>query len=240
MITISVFGLYADGYPNASINLEHRHTNHNHNYIVPVDMPDVYYDNVNHTIIIDGGGEVSHYDVEIAPVSLQNVDTVSPKHVPVTQNLLGEPEFELWTDIPQQYSNISITRSDNSISISGISSDSTIVAVYNNGGQMGKTIVRDTDISLNANPNSTIMLYKHNHIPYIAPLELQNITFSKNQYVIANDVIAGKFVNSNRTPGNVVVKSGIEYEIESSGTVTLQDGFKVEKGATFAVYPSSF
>lgn len=69
MITISVFGLYADGYPNASINLEHRHTNHNHNYIVPVDMPDVYYDNVNHTIIIDGGGEVSHYDVEIAPVS---------------------------------------------------------------------------------------------------------------------------------------------------------------------------
>lgn len=31
-----------------------------------------------------------------------------------------------------------------------------------------------------------------------------------------------------------------EYEIEASGTVTLQDGFKVEKGATFAVYPSSF
>ena len=25
-----------------------------------------------------------------------------------------------------------------------------------------------------------------------------------------------------------------------TGTVTLQDGFEVEKGATFAVYPSSF
>ena len=35
-------------------------------------------------------------------------------------------------------------------------------------------------------------------------------------------------------------KSGVEYEIEASGTVTLHDGFKVEKGATFAVYPSSF
>ena len=31
-----------------------------------------------------------------------------------------------------------------------------------------------------------------------------------------------------------------EYEIEASGTVTLQDGFKVEKGATFAIYPSSY
>ena len=28
--------------------------------------------------------------------------------------------------------------------------------------------------------------------------------------------------------------------LEASGTVTLQDGFNVEKGATFAVYPSSF
>ena len=40
--------------------------------------------------------------------------------------------------------------------------------------------------------------------------------------------------------GEVVVKAGVEYEIEASGTVTLQGGFKVEKGATFAVYPSSF
>ena len=105
---------------------------------------------------------------------------------------------------------------------------------------MRETTVRDTNISLNANPNSTIMLYKHNHIPYIAPLELQNITFSKNQYVIANDVTAGKSIDSQRTNGNVIVPDGIEYEIEASGRVTLQDGFQVEKGATFAVYPSSF
>ena len=161
-------------------------------------------------------------------------------YIAMVHNLLGDPEFELWTDIPQRYTNISITRSDNTLYISGISPDSTIVAVYNNGGQMRKITVRDANISLNANPNSTIMLYKHNHIPYIAPLELQNMTFSKNQYVIANDVTAGELVDSNRTAGDVVVKSGIEYEIEASGTVTLEDGFMVEKGATFAVYPSSF
>ena len=84
------------------------------------------------------------------------------------------------------------------------------------------------------------MLYKHNYIPYIAPLDLQNITFSKNQYVIASDVTAGKSIDSQRTNGNVIVPDGIEYEIEASGRVTLQDGFQVEKGATFAVYPSSF
>ena len=38
-------------------------------YYVPADMPDVYYNEDNQTIIIDGGGEVTYYDVEIAPVS---------------------------------------------------------------------------------------------------------------------------------------------------------------------------
>ena len=59
-------------------------------------------------------------------------------------------------------------------------------------------------------------------------------------YVIANDVIAGASVDSIRTSGDVIVKNGTEYEIEASGTVTLQDGFKVEKGATFAINPSCF
>ena len=45
---------------------------------------------------------------------------------------------------------------------------------------------------------------------------------------------------SGRTNGDVTVKNGVEYEIEASGTVTLQGGFSVEKGATFAVYPSCF
>ena len=44
----------------------------------------------------------------------------------------------------------------------------------------------------------------------------------------------------NNTFGNVTVKSGVEYEIEASGTVTLEHGFKVEKGAFFAVYPACY
>lgn len=37
--------------------------------IVFADQPDVYFDNATMTIIINGGGEVSYYDVEIAPTS---------------------------------------------------------------------------------------------------------------------------------------------------------------------------
>ena len=84
------------------------------------------------------------------------------------------------------------------------------------------------------------MVYQHNYIPFIAPLELQNVYLNKSQYIIASDVLAGKAVNISRTIGDVVVNQGAQYEIEASGVVRLEDGFKVEKGATFAVYPSSF
>ena len=46
--------------------------------------------------------------------------------------------------------------------------------------------------------------------------------------------------DTDRTSGNVTIASGVEYEIEASGKVSLEDGFSVEKGATLAVYPSCF
>ena len=164
--------------------------------------------------------------------SLNQINTV--------HNLLGDPEFEMWTDIPQQYSNVSITRNNSGISITGIVPDSTIVAFYENGGQATKLIANNSPVTANVDPNSTIMLYKHNYIPYIAPLLLQNTDLENSQYVIASDVIAGSSVDSNRTSGDVVVPSGVDYEIEASGTVTLQGGFQVDLGASFSVYQSTF
>ena len=155
-------------------------------------------------------------------------------------NLLGDPEFEIWTDTPQEFTNIQVTRSDNRITVLGDNINSATVACYSNDGNWRKTNPLTRVSFTGISPNSTVMVYRHNFIPYIAPLLLQNVDLRVPQYVIASDVIAGNAIDSNRTPGDVTVKNGIEYEIEASGTVTLQDGFKVEKGATFAVYPSCF
>ena len=48
--------------------------NDHFNFPVPADEPDVFYNNVSQTIIIDGGGEVNYYDVEI--ISWTTLDTV--------------------------------------------------------------------------------------------------------------------------------------------------------------------
>ncbi|MBQ6078733.1 MAG: hypothetical protein IJK93_00505 [Muribaculaceae bacterium] len=160
--------------------------------------------------------------------------------VSISHNFLGDPSLFMWTDTPQEYSGISVLRTDNRITVSGINTQFTTVAYADNSGLSYKKQASSSVTFNDVSPNGTIMVYKHNYIPYIAPLLLQNYNINNSQYVIASDVTAGRSIDSNRTSGDVVVKSDVEYEIEASGTVTLDRGFKVEKGAFFAVYPSTF
>ena len=60
---INVINIYGD---EDEINI--RNVSHQHNHLdqpVLADQPDVFLDTGNAVIIIDGGGEVSYYDVEI-------------------------------------------------------------------------------------------------------------------------------------------------------------------------------
>ena len=152
---------------------------------------------------------------------------------------IGDPSVELWTGIPHQFNSISVTRTDNSITISGIDKDSTVVS-YSNYDRASKTIVNSSSVTINDSPNASVMLYGHNSLPYIIPMELQNVNLYGSQYIITSDFKAGDSIDSNRSSGYVTIKEGARYEIEASGTTTLCDGFIVEVGATFAVVPSSF
>ena len=74
----------------------------------------------------------------------------------------------------------------------------------------------------------------------VLPFLIQNCTLSNSQYVIANDYTAGRSVDAGRTAGDVVVESGVEYEIEYNGIVRLDRGFRVEKGARFSAFQRKF
>ena len=156
-------------------------------------------------------------------------------------NLLGDPLIKIWNALPQQYSNLSISRTDNGVSVAGINLGGATVAYHSNDGQTGSVAANSSTVTLDdVDPNSTIMVYGHNHIPYIAPLVLQNTTLDNSQYVYATDMTAGRSVDNSRTDGDVTVADGVEYEIEASGKVTLAGGFKVERGALFTVQKSTY
>ena len=160
----------------------------------------------------------------------------------IYHNYLGDPSLNLWTGIPHRYTNITAYLTDSTITVSGNEcTDSTIVSIVDNNDRVQSCLLRSGSVIFsNTNPNAMITLHKHNNIPYLIPMLLQNITLTRSQYIIAGDVIAGYSIDSNRTSGNVIIQSGIDYEIEASGEVRLEGGFKVEKGAKFVINPSCF
>ena len=156
-------------------------------------------------------------------------------------NILGDPSLSMWNGNLQQYTGISVTRADSSITVSGISSTPAFIGYHSNDGKTGLVKATSSYLALSGvSPNSTIMLHYQDHIPYIAPLVLQNTTLNKSQYVIASDVTAGKSVDSGRTSGQVTFTGNIDYEIEHTGDVRFEGGFKVEKGVRFSVRPSTY
>lgn len=79
------------------------------------------------------------------------------------------------------------------------------------------------------------MVYKHNYIPYIAPVCLQNATLNSDRYIIADKVLVGSNVDSDRTSGEFVIEEGGNLEIEAYGDVELRDGFVVESGGIVTI-----
>ena len=162
-------------------------------------------------------------------------------YVNMIHNLIGEPEFDIWTDEPQRYTNLIVNRNTDSITISGFGfGNNTYVGISDGNNQRMDSTVTGSITLTDVNPNSTIMVYQHNFLPYIAPLYLQNERVERSQYVIAHDVFAGRAVDSNRAAGDLTIVSGSKYEIENKGQVILASGFKVEKGALFSVTQSDY
>ena len=151
-------------------------------------------------------------------------------HLRLTHNLLGDPEFEIWTDIPVKYpdADFVINRNATSVSISGNYGDSCkIVARNTNGDVHSKTVAPNETASFSVSPNSAIMIYRHNMIPYIPTLCLQNENIILSQRVFANDVKMGANVDGNRATGNISFGNNVDYIIDANGDVEIDTGFVV-------------
>lgn len=173
--------------------------------------------------------------VGIAEAESRMTRNTSTPWLQLTHNLLGDPEFEMWTDIPTTFSGISVERMNNSINAYGFSNDSTFVAVSNPSLAINDTIIAGTTTFSNVSPNSCVMIYRHNAIPYIAPLLLQNDTVQYKYYYIVNTASLGANIDSNRSAGNYVLDNGANLTIEAFGDVELHPGFIMNSGSSLKI-----
>lgn len=151
-----------------------------------------------------------------------------------SHNLIGCPEFEMWTDIPLLYRDIQVKRTDYSVSISGYGLNGSKVAITDDSHSSPRwELVRgDAHTFLQVNPNSSVLIYRTNSIPYIAPLLLQNGGFYGKRYILASNVGIGKNVDRNRTEGAFRFFDNSEITIDAEKEVEIFDGTEFMKGSS--------
>lgn len=153
----------------------------------------------------------------------------------LTHNLMGCPEFEMWTDIPSKFVNASISKSGNNLTVSSMTDDTYIAlkGLFSNDNVTLKTgrTCTFTDI-----PNNYLVtLYKHDYLPYVYPIYLQNESVAGTHYLRGTKIYLGNHVDNTKDTGNFVIKSGANIVLDVSDEITLDAGTEIELGATFVI-----
>ena len=152
-------------------------------------------------------------------------------HLYLTHNLLGDPSIDIWTDIPVKYTDaeIDVYRDEQTITVSGSCLDGAKIVVHTT---TGNTLTKEGKasglIQFSASPNSAIMIYNHNMIPYMPTLCLQNENITYSQHIFAKDVKMGSMVDGNRSYGNISFSNNVNYIIDATGDVEINPGFIVK------------
>lgn len=157
----------------------------------------------------------------------------------LTHNLLGCPETDMWTAIPQYLApSTSVVKSGNSLTVntSGINSTICIMSALDNGYTYHEVVKNTSNFTFNGVPNDYYFtVTAHNYIPYfnVPTFYLQNESFTTNAYIKGDFIFGGYNVTTSKSNGVVGVNNGVTFVLEAQQEIILIPGFTIEAGAHF-------
>lgn len=174
------------------------------------------------------------YNLGVSEAKSKSLNTSSKHWLAFAHNLIGCPELEMWTDIPSKFTNVSVSQSGMNLNVNSMvdGSSTTLKGLFSSNkitSQIGKVCT-----FMNIPKNYMITFNKHNYLPYVASMYLQNEEVRGVYYVAGNEVFIGSHIDGNKSFGDFVVKSGskLTFGIEE---ITLDSGTLIELGAEFEV-----
>lgn len=144
----------------------------------------------------------------------------------LSHNLLGDPVTPLWVSKLDKATYIKDDSKDNHflVDYDGTQHQCLIIEQLIGNNFHTGTGLAGKSYETNGRINVLQSLEFPNSLPVIFPLYLQNITFTKDAYIVAGDVYCGLHVNENAPTGPVQLSDSISLTIESLGNVSIITG----------------
>lgn len=174
--------------------------------------------------------KIGEFKLGISEAKSKSLNTSMKHWLSLAHNLIGCPEFEIWTDIPSAFVNNLTTQSGTTLNIN-TNVDNTNIALK--GLFSSNRITFQTGkvcTFTNVPKNYVLTFYKHNYLPYIAPIYLQNEQVNGEFYISGSKVFVGNHVDENKSTGDFVLKSGSKLTLDVK-EIRLDAGTTIELGA---------
>jgi len=188
------------------------------------------------------GEEINNgnYNLGIAEaLSLYRTNDLDLKY---SHNLLGCPEMEMWTDIPNYFNLASVSENGNNVTVNTGGVDNSticIMSALDNGLSYFEVEKNASSATFtNVNKPYLVTITKHNYIPYLKNPEyiyIQNESIYSRKYIFGENIYAGDNITFSKPRGPVIIKNGSYVVFESDNETVLERGFSVELGGVFEV-----
>ena len=171
---------------------------------------------------------------DILDQGLSEISTIYPsasgvylKHTKEIFHCFGDPSMEMYTDVPTPFSDVILTKSNNSITVD-ISEDAYITFYNTLSGNIENYY--GNHVSYPYNSNLRICISAHNKIPFVlydGTLYIQDDNITNNRTYTTDNIEVGSNVTSNKPTGDVIIVSGTT---ELHGNVTIRGNTSVQTG----------
>lgn len=151
----------------------------------------------------------------------------------------GDPSLEIWTDTPNQLTNISISDNGTNVTVStGVVSNCDIIvcSTLDDGDSYYEIAEGVSSHTFNSVVRPYYVTVKrHNYIPYLSDTYVQNKTLTSDAFISGKNIYIGSSVTSNEPSGQVLIENGADILFDATNDVTLDGLFEAELGGTFEI-----
>lgn len=163
------------------------------------------------------------------------------RHLKLAHNLYGDPSIDVWTNVPSKFTDaeIGLSRNESSIDIYWSALKGSTVVAYDLDGTLVRKEATSNSCTIDGiSSNSHIIIYRHDMIPFVAPIQIQKANVKKSQYFLASSANIGILADANRETGEVVFSQGADFTVEALEDVVLGSGVTIESGAKLTIKTS--
>lgn len=154
-------------------------------------------------------------------------------------NPIGDPEMPIFTNTPQSFTNVSVTRGATGLTVTTNVSGCRICVMDSNGGDYYNVLTNVQNATFANTPsNVSICVTKQGYIPKIINVT-NNVVYIQNETVVgpknvnADTVIIGSNVTTSKSAGAVSFRSG--QVVINADTITIEDGTTISNNADLII-----